>query len=144
MGYWLKSFTDRTEEKGTDRAIATGTASWSRGCLSNISSVELSHGEHSIKIIGEGSFWQSDTYESVFRSNTSVLRERRIEKLIQSTDTHFRVTRFSKTLDIYFNLQPVKLGKFFPILPHMYGKWLIAELNLRTLVFRYFIRDGRL
>lgn len=41
MGAWLKLFIDGSSERGSDLDIAEGKASWSRGRLDNIKSVQL-------------------------------------------------------------------------------------------------------
>jgi len=41
MGIWIKFFEDRTRERGSDKDISNGQASWSKGKLDNIRCVQL-------------------------------------------------------------------------------------------------------
>ncbi len=86
MNGWIKKFADGTEEVGTDQDIGRKLASWSRGRLDNLTSVELRHNGSLVILEGSGEFWQSDDYEAVVYHNTSTLVTRRIQKKLHDAD----------------------------------------------------------
>ena len=60
MSYWVKLFSDGTQEKGTDTNIAKGKASWSKGRLSHMIAAILHFGGQTIRLEGRGPYWQKD------------------------------------------------------------------------------------
>lgn len=146
MGYWLKKFTDGTFERGEDRTVALGLASWSKGRLYNMSSVELEHSNLVIKICGEGEYWQSDTYESTFPMPSSRLTRRRIERKIAEQDTFIKVYTNNNKLKISFNSDVRNPGTLLPIEKHMINSWLIAEIYFSNQQWqsRWFINPSRI
>jgi hypothetical protein len=143
MGYWLKSFSDNTCEKGTDQEVAVRLKSWSRGRLDNIISVRLHHIGLDLEIHGLGEYWQSDTYESIFSSTNSTVVQRRIERKVVPPDSDFRVFSNNSKLSVFFNPNPLAIGKYFSISPDLYDKWLVAEMDLKTMKVKCYFSDGR-
>lgn len=141
MGHWIKHFSDGTREKGTDLAVKLKTASWSKGRLDGMCGALIWHIDKTIEIIGDGEYWQSDSYESVFPTMKSTLLQRRIQKKIEVSDKSFSVSSNSNLLQVGFNGSVA--GKAYKINRTMIGQWLVVELDIRTKRFRHYISGGK-
>jgi dTDP-glucose pyrophosphorylase len=75
MSYWIKLFSDGTQEKGTDTNIARGGASWSRGRLASMIGVILKFGGHRVVLLGQGPYWQKDVGVASEHRNQRVARQ---------------------------------------------------------------------
>lgn len=56
-GAWVKFFSDGTHETGSDKDIACGRASWSKGRLDGIIEVSIEEGQTSCKLRVEDTEW---------------------------------------------------------------------------------------
>lgn len=145
MGYWLKKFADGTEVRGTDRAVYMKAASWSKSRLDSLVEVELEHHGKTLQLVGLGTYWQSDTYESTYPGPRTSIVQRRIERRIEPSDTHMRIARGNTLFRIEFNDNRVGEGGVFQkVKKEWHGKWLILEMNLKTQQLRYYIRSERI
>lgn len=144
MGYWLKKFADGTEIRGTDRAVYMKAASWSKSRLDSMVETELSHHNKTMQLVGLGEYWQSDTYESVYPGRTSLI-QRRIQRKIEPSDTHFRIQCGNTVFRIEFNDQRLTEGGVFrKVEKAWHGKWFVMEMNLKTGQWRYYVRSERI
>jgi hypothetical protein len=84
MSYWIKLFSDGTQEKGTDTNIARGRASWSRGRLTSMIGVVLKFAGKKVTLSGPGPYWQKDVAVSSQHQHVRVAR--RIGKKIHQED----------------------------------------------------------
>jgi hypothetical protein len=84
MSYWIKLFSDGTQEKGTDTNIARGKASWSKGRLASMIGAALKFGGRSVTLQGQGPYWQKDTF--IASENTLERIARQIGKKIHQED----------------------------------------------------------
>ena len=75
MSYWIKLFSDGTQEKGTDTNIARGKASWSKGRLASMIAAVLKFGRKSIVLQGQGPYWQKDMAVSDGSTHQRVARQ---------------------------------------------------------------------
>lgn len=144
MGYWLKRFADNTQVRGSDRAVSIGAASWSRSRFDDMIEAELEHHGRILRITGPGQFWQSDTYEAVFPGPQTKLISRRIARLIEPSDTHFRYAVGESLGHVVFNDQNLTEGGLFQAISAAHrGKWLVLEYNAEQRKIRHYIRSGR-
>lgn len=64
--YWIKLFSDGTQEKGSDTLIRRGKASWSKGRLASMIGVILNYALNTIQLKGSGPYWQKDIATSSY------------------------------------------------------------------------------
>ena len=94
MSAWIKVFNDGTREVGTDESIRQNKASWSRGKLNDIKSVQIFEGQFGIRFTVEDTEWhQFDRFVSflgqigdqcnrVFRCIQAQIKQKHIGKYI--------------------------------------------------------------
>lgn len=75
MSYWIKLFSDGTQEKGTDTNIAKGRASWSRGRLASMIGAVLKYGGKTVTLSGPGPYWQKDVAVASQHQHSRVARQ---------------------------------------------------------------------
>lgn len=135
MNGWIKRFTDGTYEAGIDKDVEQKRASWSRGRLTEMTSVELYHDKHLLIIEGTGEFWQSDDYEIDLLESTPKLVKRRIQKKIKETDRFLMMSDKMPGYH-YFSVQsssmirPTGTSCTVPIKEGTTGQWLTVEVDL--------------
>lgn len=98
MSYWIKLFSDGTQEKGTDTNIARGKASWSKGRLASMIGVVLKFAGPRVMITGPGPYWQKDIAVSSQHQRVRVARQ--IGRKIHQEDIGWAVLR-AKDLETF-------------------------------------------
>jgi hypothetical protein len=141
MGYWIKHFKDGSTEKGTDIAIKSKIASWSKGKLNDMSGVELSHAQYKIEIHGDGEFHQSDVFEVVYPNFVPTLLKRRLFRKITSEDSFVKIQKTSNSLCVKFNEKKINNGKYTTIHKPWIGKWMVVEIDISTGNIRNYLKD---
>lgn len=135
MNGWIKRFFHGTIEIGKDEDVRHKKASWSKGRLQGIKSVELHHKGIQLTIEGAGEYWQSDDYEVDFGMNIPILIARRIQKKVQPEDRFVCIFSDDRSLYVRF-LSANRLNgsrkPIFPIDSNNIGKWITLEYNLET------------
>lgn len=147
MGAWVKRFVDGKFEVGTDYDVSNKKASWTKGRLDWISSVEIHDGKI-IVLEGTGSFWQSDDLEARLGINESYnIVTRRIQKQLTWLDG---VIYWSvKGTVIHFKIGPAlpdshRSYHMIPIDSKDWGKWFTLELDIKTGKVTYSIQENRI
>lgn len=103
-GYWVKIFDDGTTEVGTDSAIASKQASWSRGRLQDIVRVDLATRYNAATLqVGQTEWHQFDRFIATVQEGQ--LQSQLVYRAIQAK-----------------------------ILPEFLGRYLISHDNMWTLV----------
>jgi len=132
---WTKHFVDGT--------LITEPASWSKTRLDRIHSVKLNHRYKEITIVNpNGEFWQSDTYIADLQSGAS--QPQMIERRIESKITNINhVIYIRDTLDhhLYISFDTYIFSdtpEILDVQEHR-GKWFIAEIDLNTLKYKWYI-----
>lgn len=142
MGYWLKLFKGGETIRGTDNDVSARVVSWSKSKSDDMMGAVISHNDLCAFISGPGEYWQSDTIETIFPSNKSYIIKRRIEKLIASTDKTYSVLCTHNYLAIQFGAMcSSQVDEVVSINDQDTGKWLVAEFDVRTYKFKYYISD---
>ena len=135
MNGWVKRFSDNTSEVGSDPVVQRREASWSRGRLDDITSVELHDTGHVAILEGFGEFWQSDDYDVNIYQSKPQLITRRIQKKINTYDcflllgglSDYKIYKIvgSKPADM------VGFGHIQPLEPYK-NQWLTVEMDVQT------------
>lgn len=86
MSYWIKLFSDGSQEKGTDTNIVKGKASWSKGRLASMIGTVLNFAGKTIKLAGNGPYWQKDVMIMSTVTGRHERLARRIGKKIHQED----------------------------------------------------------
>lgn len=92
--YWIKLFSDGTQEKGTDTNIARGGASWSRGRLASMIGAVLKYAGHTVILSGTGPYWQKDVAVSSQHQHSRVARQ--IGRKIHQDDVGWALLHFKE------------------------------------------------
>jgi len=130
MSYWMKYFEDGTVEKGTDRGVDSGTASWAKGRLEGLNAAILHYSGVIVKMAG-ASIWQKDQFVVGLQSHMTPARIARSlglqvtkEDVGQSAYLHY------EGHDVYtLSLAPLVRGSHIEIKEDDVGSWLIAKVN---------------
>lgn len=135
---WVKIFTDGTVEEGYDYLVNAGLASWSKGRLHGIKSVQLQHGHRLITIDGDGEFLQSDTLEATFPRNEGVIVKRTLYKKIHEDDRWMTISQVFGRVDCKFHKNFTMNA--IPVPSQNVGRWFILDLEPSKISWR--IADG--
>ena len=146
MNGWVKKFTDGNTEVGSDYDVKNKKASWSRGRLSHITSVELHHNDSLIIIEGTGEFWQSDDLEARMMVNHSYnLVTRRIQKRIETTDNWLLIDSIGRYRHYRFLSHIIGVtGGYRRRLDGLSGKWFTVEMDVAASTITFDFKEGRI
>ena len=82
MSYWIKIFSDYSIENGSDYNIINNNASWTKGRLVDIGSVNLFFVNKLVSVCAPNTEWyQFDRYLSLLISNTT--QNNRVARIVQ-------------------------------------------------------------
>lgn len=144
----MKSFADGKVEVGTDEDVSLKKASWSKGRLTGISSVEIHYNEARLIIEGTGEYWQSDDYEVDFGRKTPTIITRRIQKKINTYDAFMCIYSVDKSMYIKVASFASDMGNtrnhIARIPDKNIGKWLTLEYNLKKDQIIYSYQENRI
>ena len=136
MGMWQKLFSDGSSELGTDFQIQRGEASWSKGNLKDIESVQLSS-NHIIACltVPYTSWHQFDRFE--VKINEGVPSSKRVYRVIQAEVKPHHVGKYLVQRDrgkqifwVFVDLLPLP-KESIKINPSMIGKWITVVVPER-------------
>jgi hypothetical protein len=136
MDLWIKFFKDGTQEQGTEKDIRAGFASWSRGCLDNITSVKLAHKVRTCTLAVKETEWhQFDRYVAIISggSQRPKLVCRAVQALIDKSHIgqYIIYTRSGSSYhaSIVSEMPSIKRAVFVkPVLEHYVGSWLTIAM----------------
>ena len=116
---WTKIFRNGTIEDGGDHLVQQGKASWSRGCLTDIKTVELEVNRWLFSISGTTGNWhQSDDFVSLITDPKPVRIKRRVQYSISDLDSQFWISIKEKTIFISTDSTQVDLAHRGFVLSH--------------------------
>lgn len=127
MRGWIKYFTDGTKECGDDHLVQARLASWTKGRLENIKSVELWQDHQVISIVGPGTYWQSDTFEARVLVNEGRLIERTLYRKFEPKDTLMCIQSYKGCRFITvggLEVRQIPCEHIMHVKPEWIGKWL--------------------
>ena len=107
MGAWLKLFKDGSSERGSDSDIAEGKASWSRGRLDGIKSVQLFDRTHCCALTMPNTQWhQYDRYMAMLGAtgnnmSTKTARVVQAEIKPEHIGKAIHITNSARTILVY-------------------------------------------
>jgi len=144
---WIKHFDDGTVEEGFDHLVSSGKATWQGGRLTNMNGVSLSHQGKSLSILGDGTYWQSDTWEVPLFTSAGHFTKRRIEKEILSRDNYLIAfeTEDETVLSLLYDLD-LGYEEFcvYEFTTADLWKWLCLELDVQTGRISWYISEERI
>lgn len=148
---WTKWFKNGTTLNGLDKNIPSGLCSWRNSELSGMIGCSLNHDLLSLRIVGDGEYWQSDTLAAVMTPDTTVKptwRQRRIEKKLGSSDRVITVKPRPNCLTV--EVSTAKSNTFHLIdTTHSVteaerGQWLIVEVDIPSSQFRWYLSKEKI
>jgi hypothetical protein len=146
MNGWIKKFADGTQEIGSDYDIRNKKASWRRGRLGDLVSVELHHNGTVIILDGIGEYWQSDDLEAhVLVNHDPNVVTRRIQKKIMDLD--FWMKHISADNKHLYQFRTVPHGNGFAHKRRIFdkvGKWFTVELDVATNNVRFYFSEDKI
>jgi len=142
MNCWFKMFEDHTMIQGSDEEVRNKMVSWCRGPLDKMNGAAVMHGDAYITILGKGEYFQSDTIEVVFPDNQENVIKRRVEKQINSDDKMYSIGYVPEKFFIV-RFGEVESNQIFNINSEDIGKWLILEIDTRTLKMKHYLSDNK-
>ena len=130
MGAWVKFFKNASPEIGTDQAIESGRASWSRGSLHDIVKVQLSDKSLSVILVVPDTEWyQFDRYHAYIGEEKRP-KATRVARVIQAEVQKKHIGR-----DLLYNnstyLFEVKINgedNGYKITERDVGKWITVSI----------------
>ena len=133
MGHWIKYYKDGSQYVGDDIGVRRKEKSWRNSKNTDIRQVCLCHNQLELFIVGEGEYWQSDTWEADISTGRSFLIKRRIMKKILSSDSLVYIQKTRKRIAARFpSLVDTKTGQDIPRILNsgMVGQWLVLEMDV--------------
>jgi hypothetical protein len=151
MDGWIKYFFDRKPEHGSDQDVANKVASWSNGCLSNMTGVEIYHqGRKVITMGGLGVYHQSDDFDVSLLQSVPNLVTRRLQKQITPRDSFIVGYNYDcKSMELYTASENALFHKanysIFTLIPRRHiGQWITAEYKIQYNEIAMFISEDKL
>jgi len=145
MHGWIKHFSDGTSEVGSDRAVRSHRASWTRGRHEGMVSVDLHwNGMLYTLSCGEGEYFQSDTMTALFSPGQKMpgkMQTRRISRQLNENDVGKFISH--NRIDSVTIVRLSDEEDSTEIVTSMIGKWLILELTAETGDVRIVIQSAR-
>ena len=131
MSYWMKYFDDGTVEKGTDRGLSAGTASWVNGRLEGLNAAILHYAGTIIKVAGVG-IWQKDQF--TVGIDPSAMDPSRIARSlglqVTKEDVGQSAYMHHEGHDVYtLSFAPLVRGNHIKITEDDIGSWLVAKIS---------------
>jgi hypothetical protein len=157
---WIKHFLEHPVERGTDKDIKEGLASWRNGRLDNMVGVEITEdwGYMNIFSFKPQEYWQSDDYESTLVNGSTILTRRRIQMKLNSYEPYIHIynsmiggaikadqapgTSALEARVAPKRLQTVDNEIFFMVDNNTVGKWLTLEMSPRE--YKWYITEAKI
>lgn len=142
--YWIKHFADGSCERGDEKDILAGTASWSKGRLDGLKKVEVVGNGCLLSLEGIGEYWQADGYIVASGAPKPIMVKRFVQKRIEVWDKAFIVQQTKNTVIIKaFDGSAINPKYIMPVLQKDVGCWITAEIDFRSNAVSCYVSDKR-
>jgi len=137
---WTKYFVDNTIEEGYDDLVSARKASWSKGRLTGIESVELRHSGICLDVnLGDGIWHQQDTMISNVVAGTispGIVVARFVGRQFNEQDVGKKIALLS--LVTHHSLRFTE-NEGQVVEPKMFGSWIVGCINVEKKVVQCFL-----